>query len=1036
MTLAAQAALLSVDRAARAAAIEALPADPAGAAVLRAVLFRDESAEVRALAAQRLGRIRDPRASRWLEEALADWGRFLGEGPVVVRDVELFRAFWSKGLQAPVVLDLPGASNVLTPGRREGTRWGDLTLRSEPGHLASALAELVGSALDQEDAPLALLAHGLEEAWRGLRQKDPRRAAQLGVLIGLCEFPSVWSASTSALFPAHPALGDGRIRDAIRAYPSRGEALDAARPRWARRAARERRLEALSTLDPEERTLDPADRKLIDEIFQERLPRALGQDQGGEFRPAQHALAARIALGFGRRELALMHAPTGTGKTLAYLVPVLLWALRNDVRVGVATYTRALQEQAMSRDVPFALDLLRQAGVRAQIRVTQLKGRRNYLCWRALVNELPGRGSTPDEVLVWTALALFAQADPDGDLDRFPRRSPFGRFTTRRESGWRQAMDHLIPRIRSETGCCSSREDRETCAASAARERAERAHVVVTNHAFALARREFFRQVVFDECEHLHDVAHNAFSHAVPLREIRDLLLRLYREGGDRRHPLNHILDVVVENSPAALAALDCREAHEGALLALERLTEEIAKFKRWRSERASLRGKNDHHSLFREFAFEEEASELLDVHGFLVLTLQSIETNLAQISEHLDTLPARGTHRLRRSLELLRNEMDECFRGVEAWLPRGEAGEPAFRPETFYDLEVSASGEDVLAARVLLPHEYLGRHYYPDLGGAVFLSATTWLRKGFETSADYLGLTRAAQPLDDEEREPSTLTTFRVPETFDYDRVLVTVPRDAPPIQTNKQGFLDYVRRFTAYLAERTRGRILVLFTNAEDLTRTAQALGPFFRERHLPLYHQRMGGAGKEELCALFREQVDATLLGLDTFWYGADFPGTTLEYLILVRMPYGVPDRYHHAQCASLSSAQQRRTIYLPRALSKFRQGFGRLMRQEQDRGCVFVLDGRVLDPRHRSFLKELPVRTAFEESDEPNQARLVVGDTDRCLREAFAHMGMGADIQRRGLDVPFRGWSPERTAAPRREPRPTPPRPQVREEDIPF
>ena len=124
-------------------------------------------------------------------------------------------------------------------------------------------------------------------------------------------------------------------------------------------------------------------------------------------------------------------------------------------------------------------------------------------------------------------------------------------------------------------------------------------------------------------------------------------------------------------------------------------------------------------------------------------------------------------------------------------------------------------------------------------------------------------------------------------------------------------------------------------------------------------------------------------------------------------------------------------------MPRAMAKFRQGFGRLMRLETDRGCVFLLDGRVLDPRHRAFLKELPVQDTFEKSEQNALARLVVGDTDRCLREALAHMGMGKDVERRGLDAPFRGWSLEKGSKPRPSPKSAPPTPRkIAEEDIPF
>jgi ATP-dependent DNA helicase DinG len=193
----------------------------------------------------------------------------------------------------------------------------------------------------------------------------------------------------------------------------------------------------------------------------------------------------------------------------------------------------------------------------------------------------------------------------------------------------------------------------------------------------------------------------------------------------------------------------------------------------------------------------------------------------------------------------------------------------------------------------------------------------------------------------------------------------------------------------------------------------RVGEALEGFFRARRIPFWYQGMPGAAKEELGELFRSRIDSVLLGVDTFWYGADFPGETLEYLVIARLPYGVPDSYHHAQCAALGQGEQRRRIYMPRALAKFRQGFGRLMRKETDRGCVFVLDGRVLDPRHRTFLRELPL--GLDEGG----ARFVRGDTDHCLREALAHMGMLADLRRRGLEQSFgvpEATNPQQDCAP--------------------
>ena len=149
-----------------------------------------------------------------------------------------------------------------------------------------------------------------------------------------------------------------------------------------------------------------------------------------------------------------------------------------------------------------------------------------------------------------------------------------------------------------------------------------------------------------------------------------------------------------------------------------------------------------------------------------------------------------------------------------------------------------------------------------------------------------------------------------------------------------------------------------------------------------------------------------MESTLFGVDTFWYGADFPGETLETLVLARLPYGVPDRYHHAQCAAIGRMAQHNGIYMPRALAKFRQGFGRLMRKATDRGVVLVMDSRVTERRHREFMGELPVERPGQ-FDAETRARLVRGDIDLVGREAFADLGLLSDMERRGLAPHFSG-----------------------------
>lgn len=894
----------------------------------------------------------------------------------------------------------------------------DASATPEPARLRAAFGELVRRFLTGPRTPRRVLAWAAGRALERLRESDPKAARDLSFALALVDEPARWSDLPG--MPAGGALSEE--------WPTGSKAaprLENLAPRWGAEWAELRRRDPVPVQQEEPRGLDEPDLALVDRVFEHALPRALAvAGRAGSYRSSQHEVARGVARTLGCERLLLVHAPTGTGKTLAYLVPVMIWALRSRVRVGIATFTRALQEQAMERDVPVALRALEEAGAGGLPEVAMLKGRANYLCWRALATQAPEAADSAGWWLAWLQLAMFGFHDRDGDLDRFGTRCllPGGKGAAASRE-----LERLLAEVRARVSCCTSKEDRETCAAEAARRRAERSHVVITNHSFALARREFFRHLVFDECEHLHDQARSAFSSEVALRDVRETLLQLRRpKGPPERSPLTRIERAAPAGGEASACAGKALLAHERAGAALTALDAALFDFRAWREDALRSREEKDSHSLLREYALSAEGAPVLEAQAVLSKELDELGACLAQLSEHLELLPIRGAGRLRRALDLARGRLLELLEGILAWIPRQE-GLPCFAPETFYDAESDGGGESVLVARVLLPHEYLGRAYFPDLDSAVCISATTWLRGGFELSARYLGLWRAAHPAENEQRVPETLEYLRTPEIFDYGRVLVLVPRDAPlPSLQGGAPYSQYVQQFVAHLAERTRGRMLVLFTNADACVGAGRRLAPFFAARGIPFWYQRMPGTGKEELAELFRERRDSVLLGLDTFWYGADFPGETLEYLVLVRLPYGVPDRYHHAQCASIGADEQRRTIYMPRALAKFRQGFGRLMRRETDRGCVFVLDGRALEPRHRVFLSELPLQQL---AASPEQlARFVRQDSDTCVREALLHMGRWDEVRERGLDRPLRETALDAGSAPRAAPN--------AEGDVPF
>lgn len=1006
-------------------------------------------------------------------EAVEELRGLLGEAPILTaraRALGTSLGARPKGESSRVVVGFDELASLLAPTRRRQTPLAWLAADEaprrrealEPKALRRAFARLVASVLGLPDPAFEALVLAwvcTREACRGER---PSMVRWIDTVLGLVDRPSAWAAPADELFELDPALRDGRVSIALQGLdphlaPERlGERLAELDPIW---TAAHR--EHLST-DPtpiqagHPTPFDPEDLARLDDTFQVHLPKLFESEvgaSGSSYRKSQHDVARRVAETLGADELLVVHAPTGTGKTLAYLIPAILWARRHHLRLGISTYTRALQEQAIDHDVPRALAALAPTGLSIDPdEFALLKGRANYLCWRSLVVHLPGPGDGATAWWAWTRFLGFALSDRDGDLDRMPQRTPLESLES--DGVYRREMSDLMRQIRSAPGCCTRAQDRAACAAEVARARSERAHVVITNHAFVLQRREFFRHVVFDECEHLHDQALSAWSSEFDFALVRRHLGRL-REPGKAipRAPLDRLENLCPEGSAALECASDAVGCWERVRVAIEALEREARSFVQWREEQRGERQASTEHSLLREYVDGEHASNLLYVRDATQACFSHLEASLARLIELLSTVPARGVPRIRRALEMSISDLRESVEAVENWIPMVD-GEARFSNTHYHDVEQARDGRLSLSTKVLLPNEQLGRWYLPELSSGAFLSATTWLRGGFEASLGYLGLDRAANPAPDEERDPSRIETFRVPSPFDYGRVLVTIPNDAPGYSQGRHTHLEYVTRFLIHVSERSRGRLLALFTNLEDARQVGERLTGHFRGSDLDVWYQGMPGVPKEELGDRFRARRESILLGVDTFWYGADFPGDTLEYLVIVKLPYGVPDRYHHAQCAALGSGPQRKRIYLPRALGKFRQGFGRLMRRVADRGVVFILDRRILQGAHRLFLRELPTRGTLEEDGtwREDGARLLSDTSDDCLRTAWTHMGLQADLQRRGQGQPFAGESDPRTPTPRargaRSDGPPSPRavprvepafeapPQIDPDDVPF
>ena len=912
-------------------------------------------------------------------------------------------------LEPPLVLDLQGFTAFLHPARGSNAfaaLWERFigsppTAQPDAKDLRDFAHALVVRHFQRATPLRQLFARGLEETQASCSVEEAGPEGWLEIARRLLDRPSRWTGDPED--SQGTPLRDGMFGQDLDDSPLEMERpLSEIEPRFhsAYKKEFEPFPETKLALEPSE-GLPQGDLETLEAFF-DHLPSHFqtGQKGGATERPGQRAFAHAVEATLAGKGFLLADAPTGTGKTLAYLAPMLLWSVRHEVRVGVSTYTRALQEQAFFREVPRALEILRQSGVEEEDlpRICMLKGRANYICGRALADSVPEAGSTSAAAsATWLRLALFWAEDPSGDLDGFglPPGLPFPHpARADRAAGARLAQARAMP------ACCFGTAGGR-CAAAVRTMKADRAHLVFTNHAYVLSRPEAFAHLVFDECDHLHEVTLSVRSYDIELDEVAELARNLRTGRGRDRSPLERLQHLVERGPSGSSSSLgqEMKRALDG-VAKLDASGHACARglkaFQAWRDKEAGDRSPEERAFLLHDWLHDGRGDALVTSLHALRRSIDQLDGSLRTVIEELGDRPQRSAKRLcgllRRPLEVVAHWRE----GLGLWLG-GESEDGDFSEQFHYHTVFEGRRRPLLALQWILPQEWLGETYLPSLKNAILVSATARLQGGFESMKSYLGLDRVEE--DTLAKEGRAVETFTGPPTFDPKAALVCIPEDAPPYGyrgPEAEAWIDYVEDLLVFLGERTQGRILGLFTNRQVLGQVGRRLEPAFRAKGIPLLWQGMPGVGKEDLLDRFRSTKESILLGVDTFWYGVDLPGDTCQYVVMTKLPYGPLDDYAHAQMARMGRGPWRNRIYMPKALAMFRQGCGRLLRKEDDRGAIFILDRRALEKRHGHFLRELP--GGMEEWEEPD---FLVADSDRCLEEVFAHMGLAKELEERGL-----------------------------------
>lgn len=675
----------------------------------------------------------------------------------------------------------------------------------------------------------------------------------------------------------------------------------------------------------------------LEEIFSQDglLARVLRPDY--EWRPQQGEMADAVYRTLQDGGALLVEAPTGVGKSLAYLVPGILWSLGARQPFLVSTYTRSLQDQILDKDLPIIRRLIER-----DFRVVVLKGRGNYLCRNRWMHYLEDMRGTSEGEDLERALGYWTQTTETGDFSEIPLMS--GKTAAK--------IAATLPRISSETRFCSGPACRPEsgCFFKASRIRARDAHLIIVNHSLLLidlltgaAGIPDWNGAVIDEGHHLPRAAAEPLSFSVSESALEGVLKSL---GGRGEPGLTDQLRKVVRGHPGKaeraeiLARLRELEAETGRLSLLARSfwadmkaapDFPVGEERRRYGPTAPVRGEFPASGFDLCNQFEQQLQGLGgEIEGLRRLRRDATEVELWPLAE-AEQQWDEAREELRKLEELLTPDKEGFIYWVEPATAAGVALKAA-------PLEVGPQLREVLFRRK----------------NTIVTSATLALGGRFEHIAHKLGL-------DEGEYEALLLPT-----PFQLQRQVSAVVVTGTP-DPNDREFPASLAQGVEMLTRGLRRKTLVLFTSHEALRRVESVLRAPLEERGIRLLAQGLDG-GQRQVKAGFQEVGPAVLLGTASFWEGVDFPGEELEILIMARLPFMVPtDPLVEAMGERMQAEglDPFRHYQLPEALIRFRQGFGRLIRRLGDRGLFVVVDPRLQSRAYGARFKEsvgVPFRSA--------------------------------------------------------------------------
>jgi ATP-dependent DNA helicase DinG len=679
---------------------------------------------------------------------------------------------------------------------------------------------------------------------------------------------------------------------------------------------------------------------------------------------------------YNEKGISLIEAGTGTGKSLAYLIPAVLWAKITGARTVVSTKTIALQEQLLLKDIPLVSKIIGN-----DVKAVIVKGISNYLCLRKLVDsqhELPGLHE--NEALELDKIEAWSKVTKDGSKSSLP------------------FVPHPLTweKVCAESDTCTNQrcEFYKDCHFFKAREEAATAQILISNHHLLFAdlqRRSqddnyddaailpHYTGVILDEAHHIEEIATEYFASKVGRINLLKILARIGSEKGIKMiGKLGYLRDQFhmhySQSIPEHCHSISRRLMHDLPIMRKqlqEHIHQAYMDFDQFvsSSQRGEIEGESpvkenklrilpSHRSHNSWKSMVEEPSKMLVEELFrFSQAIRALENDLKCLD---DEKLNEKTKTVRFELSALTSRLSEAAEALQLF---HKDIDNANRVQWIESQRYKTMINTTLVNAELDIAKSLAATLFNPFKSVVLCSATMTQHNSFDYMRKSLGIT------------PELLPNVTVRESiyespFNYSKqVLFAVPTDLPSPQD--ANFSGAATEKIWDLIQASRGNAFVLFTSFQALQECHQQLEPKLREqRYTVLKH---GQESRQILLEKFKNTDRSVLFGTDTFWEGVDIAGDALRCVIIVKLPFKVPSEpIIQARTEAIQSrgGDPFREYALPNAIVKFRQGFGRLIRNKSDRGCVICLDGRLINKNYgKLFLKSLPLcQQAFDESGE--------------------------------------------------------------------